>query len=426
MSSPSTLNPQPSTNPRLLDAEAARVVESRVVVRHPAQVFRSFFLVAGLLLLAVFLLPAWLRQKARVGGDPFLLPLALLLCGCGVVMLFSLKDPLREAMAYRHHAQGLVLALVALAFAARLTPLGRQKIRRVQYVWVLASLALVAMLYVFGRGPEGVKLNLFGFFQPVEAIKLMLVFFIAGYLSERAGLIADASSAYTPPMLNSLRKSDGKPLFAFSLPRRQDLGPVVVMFALALVMFLVIKDMGPGLLLFATFIAVLYLTTGKSSFVVIGVALMLLGGYLGYARHIGVFGTRVDMWLHPFANAHPNGMQLGQAYWALASGGWEGSGLGLGMPNLMPRGQDDLAFISWSEETGLLGAWLVLIVFACLVWRGLRIALRAQSDMDRALAFGLTALARPANRADFVRRDRLVSPDRHCPAVSYPMATARW
>lgn len=387
---PATSHQSPS--PRLLEGETARIVESRVLVRHASQVFRSVALVGIVMALMVFFLPIALRQKWRVGGDPFLLPLTFLLCGFGIVMLFSLKDSLRDAMAYRHHAQGLVMALVALVFASRLTPLARQKIRRVQYVWVLASLALVVMLFVFGRGPEGVKLNLFGFFQPVEAIKLMLVFFAAGYLAERAGLIADASSAFTPSFLNSLRKSDGKPWIAFSLPRRQDLGPVVVMFAVALVMFFVIKDMGPGLLLFATFIGVLYLTTGKSSFVVIGAALMLLGGYLGYIRHIGVFGTRVDMWLHPFANAHPNGMQLGQAYWALASGGWEGSGLGLGMPNLLPRGQDDLAFISWSEETGLLGAWLVLIIFVCLVWRGLRIALRAGSDMDRALAFGLTAL----------------------------------
>ena len=236
------------------------------------------------------------------------------------------------------------------------------------------------------------KLNLFGFFQPVEAIKLMLVFFAAGYLADRAALIADASRAWIPGPLRGWRRPDGRPTVTLSLPRRQDLGPVVVMFALALMLFYVVKDLGPGLLLFATFISVLYLTTGKSSFVCIGILFMLAGGFLGYWRHIGVFGTRVDMWLHPFVNAHPNGMQLGQAYWALASGGWEGSGLGLGMPNLIPRGQDDLAFISWTEETGLFGAWVVLVAFVCFVWRGLRIGLRASNDLDRALAFGLTAL----------------------------------
>src|SRR5262249_50072838 len=98
------------------------------------------------------------------------------------------------------------------------------------------------------------------------------------------------------------------------------------------------------------------------------------------------------MWRSPFANAHPNGMQLGQAYWALASGGVEGSGLGLGMPETVPRSGSDLAFVSWVEETGMLGGWLALVVYVLLVWRGLRIALQTRNDFDRALAFGLTAL----------------------------------
>lgn len=375
-----------------LDAPTIRIIQARVLVRHSSQVFRNYVLVCGLLVFAAFFVPVWLRQKMRVGGDPFLIPLMLLLSGFGVVMLFCVKDPLRDPAAYVHHAQGLILALLAFLFVARIAPPARQKIRRVQYVWVLASLVLVGFLYVFGRGPEGVKLNLFGVFQPVEAIKLMLVFFLAGYLADRAALIADASRAWIPGPLRRWRRPDGRPTIAISLPRQQDLGPVVVMFALALMLFYVVKDLGPGLLLFATFISVLYLTTGKSSFVGIGILFMLAGGFLGYWRHIGVFGTRVDMWLHPFANAHPNGMQLGQAYWALASGGWEGSGLGLGMPNLIPRGQDDLAFISWTEESGLFGAWVVLVAFVCFVWRGLRIGLRASNDLDRALAFGLTAL----------------------------------
>lgn len=375
-----------------LDEGASRAIQGRVLVRHSYQVWRGFVLTSVLLLASLFVLPVLLRGKFRIGGDPFLLPLMLLLCGLGVVMLYSLKDPLRDPAAYLHHTRGILLSLIALVFAARVSPAARQKIRRVQYVWVLSALVLVGALFLFGRGPEGVKLNLFGFFQPVEAIKLMLVFFLAGYLADRAGLIADASQAVTPPFLRGLRRGDGRPFVTISLPRRQDMGPVVVMFTIALLMFFVVKDLGPGLLLFATFMATLYLTTGKSSFVGIGIVFIVAGGMFGYWRHIGVFGTRVDMWLHPFANEHPNGMQLGQAYWALASGGWEGSGLGLGMPGLIPRGQDDLAFISWVEETGLLGAWLVLVVFVGIVWRGVRIALRAGNDFDRALAFGLTAL----------------------------------
>jgi len=373
-----------------LAAPQMRPPEERFLVRRPSQVFWRFWIGGGALCLAVFLVPAWLRQRG-VGGDPFLLPLTLLLSGLGVAMLFSIKDPLRDTAVYAHHLTGLALAVVVMLALARLAPEARRRIRHYQYVWALACVPLVGALALFGSGPEGVKLNLL-FFQPVEIIKLMLVFFLASYLADRAGLIADASTPWTPPKFEAVKRANGRPPLSFSLPRPQDIGPVVVMFCAALTLFFVMKDLGPGLLLFATFIAVLYLTTGRSGFVAVGLVLILLGGLLGYWRHVGVFATRVDMWRSPFANAHPNGMQLGQAYWALATGGIEGSGLGLGMPQSVPRSGSDLAFVSWAEETGLLGGWLALVVYTLLVWRGLRIALQTRNDFDRALAFGLTAL----------------------------------
>ena len=367
----------------LLDARVTRPLLKQCAVRRPAAIFWHFSVGAVLLLLAVFLMPPWIR--ARTGGDPYLVPLVMLLAGCGVVLLFSLKDPLRDGPAYENHLRGILISLVVLSFAARFAPAARQRIRNYQYVWVFASVLLVLGLLVFGTGPQGVKLNLFHF-QPVEIIKLMLVFFLAGYLAERGSLITDTSQRSPNPDAGTRARPRNVS------PRVSDIGPVVVMFGIALTLFVVVKDLGPGLLLFATFIAVLYLTTGRGSFVWAGIVLLLVGGVFGYWRHIGVFAVRVDMWHSPFQNTHPNGMQLGQGYWAMASGGWEGSGIGLGMPSLNPRGGSDLAFASWAEETGLLGSWLLLTIYAVLVWRGLRIALRAGSDFDRTLAFGLTAL----------------------------------
>jgi cell division protein FtsI/penicillin-binding protein 2/cell division protein FtsW (lipid II flippase) len=369
----------------LLDPQSRTPGLKQALIRTPQTVFRRYYLGVFVLTMAVFLVPPWMRGKLRIGGDPYLVPLALLLCGLGVAMLFSLKDPLRDYAVYEHHLIGVFIGIVAMAAAARLAPLARLRIKNYLYVWMFAAFALVAGLMIFGRGPEGVKLNLLGF-QPVEIIKLLLVLFLAAYLSDRAELIAERGG----------RQGAGSAPRAgrqwFSMPRRQDLGPIVLMFVFAMAMFYVIKDLGPGLLLFATFVSVLYLTTGRASFLGVGCLMVLLGGVFGYWRHIGVFVTRVDMWQHPFANLHPNGLQLGQSYWGFASGGWAGSGLGLGMPGLIPRGGSDLAFASWAEETGLLGAWLVLLVFAALVWRGICIALRANNDLDRALAFGLTAL----------------------------------
>src|SRR5581483_5516302 len=167
---------------------------------------------------------------------PFLLPLTLLLSGLGVAMLFSNKDPLRDTAVYAHHLTGLALAVVVMLALARLAPEARRRIRHYQYVWALACVPLVGALALFGSGPEGVKLNLL-FFQPVEIIKLMLVFFLASYLADRAGLIADASTPWTPPKFEAVKRADGRPTLSFSLPRPQDIGPVVVMFCAALTLF---------------------------------------------------------------------------------------------------------------------------------------------------------------------------------------------
>jgi len=370
----------------LLDPHATRPVLSRFLVRTPASVTQHFAIGAVVFAIVALFLPALMRADRR-GGDPFLLPLSLLLSGLGVAVLFSIKDPLRDRAVYEHHLFGLLFSLVVMAICARLAPHARVRIRNYQYLWVIAAFALVGALFVFGSGPEGVKLNLFHF-QPVEVIKLFLVFFLVAYLADRADLIADTSArrlssgTYTKP---------GKGI-GWSLPRRQDLGPVVVMFVVALALFVVIKDMGPGLLMFATFIILLSITTGRGSFLITGAILLVIGAFLGYFAHFGVFSTRVDMWLHPFGNGHPNGMQLGQSYWAMASGGWEGSGPGLGLPGTIPRGGSDLAFSSWSEETGIGGSVLALLVYVALVWRGILIALKAKTQFDRTLALGLTIL----------------------------------
>jgi cell division protein FtsI/penicillin-binding protein 2/cell division protein FtsW (lipid II flippase) len=364
----------------LLDGTAVRPRLARIIVRTPGQVGMQFFLTALLVCALALLIPPMVRR--RLGGDPFLLGLSLLLAGLGVAMLFSIKDPLRDQAVYAHHAIGIAISALVFVICARLAPSARTRLKNYKYVWVLAAIALVALLLLFGRGPEDVRLNLI-FFQPVEIIKLLLVLFVASYLADRADLIADV----TPP-----RRPPSRLAAMFAAPRSQDISPLLVMFVVALALFYVIKDLGPGVLLFATFAVTLYLTTGRSSFLWVGVGLILLGGTLGYALHIGVYPTRVDMWRSPFHNSRPTGMQLGESYWAMASGGIEGSGLGLGMPGLIPRGGSDLAFSSWAEETGLIGVWLVLLIYVVMVWRGLKIGLRASSDFDRTLALGLTTL----------------------------------
>jgi len=382
--------PQPteiSRHPLLLSAETTRPMLNHFIVRTPQSVFRRYWGGAAILLLVLFLVPPILRSRGTA-GDPFLVPLAMFLAGLGVVMLFSVKDPLRDHAVAAHHLQGILFSVALMVVAARIKSTVRLRIKNYQYLWVIGAFVLVLALMVFGSGPEGVKLNLLHF-QPVELIKLFLVFFLAGALAERADLIADLTSRVVP---QSEKRSSIVTGLQALLPRKQDIGPIAVMFVGALALFLVIKDMGPGLLLFGTFIAMVYMLTGRARFLSVGLLLVFLGGLLGYWRHVGVFATRVDMWLHPFANTHPNGMQLGEALWGMASSGWMGSGVGLGMPGLIPRSGSDMAFASWAEETGIIGSMLLLVIFVAIIWRGIRIAQAAGNPFDRALATGLTTL----------------------------------
>lgn len=366
----------------LLDAAKTRPYLENCIVQDGKAIFAHFWTSVFLLAVLMFLLPPFLRSK--LGGDGYIIPLALLLSSMGVILLYSLKDPLRDAPAYENHVKGMLLGCSVLCLAARLRPEARLRLRRYQYVWALSAILLTLGLFLFGSGPQGVRLNLFHF-QPVEIIKILLVLFLASYLSERGSLIADSTPRQKPG-------ASVKIPFLRSLPAKQDVAPLIVMYGFALALFIVVRDMGPGIVLFGAFLSLMYLLTGRNGFVFVGGGLLLLGGFLAYKAHFGVLPTRVDMWLNPFANPHANGMQLAQGYWGMATGGFEGSGLGLGTPNSIPRGGSDFAFASWAEETGLMGAWFTIILYAVVVWRGLRISLEAKSDFDRNLGFGLTLL----------------------------------
>ncbi len=364
----------------LLDATKTRPYLENCLVQEGKTIFLHFWASIGLVLVLLFLFPPFLRSK--LSGDGYLVPLTLLLSGMGIILLYSLKDPLRDAAAYENHVKGILLGSAVMLIASRLRPEARNRLHRYQYVWALSAILLTTGLFLFGSGPQGVRLNLFHF-QPVELIKILLVLFLASYLSERGNLIADT----TPRP-----KAKHKIPFLASLPAKQDIAPLLVMYGFALALFVVVRDMGPGIVLFGTFLCVMYLLTGRVSFVVLGMVLLLSGGYFAYKAHFGVLPTRVDMWLNPFVNSHANGMQLAQGYWGMATGGFEGSGLGLGLPNSIPRGGSDFAFASWAEETGLIGAWFTILLYGVVIWRGLRISLEAKSDFDRNLGFGLILL----------------------------------
>lgn len=344
-------------------------IDDRFVARLPGDVSRGFLGGTALFLLAFFLMHGLLR-KAAPEADPFLLPLVAFLSGMGLMMLYTVKDPYRDTFVFVSQVWGIALyGLVALAFPL-LRVFAQIPLRRYQYAYAAVSAGLMLLLIGAGGGPGDVHIRVFGF-EPVEFIKVLLVFFVVSYLSERRGALGDARS---------------------TLPRARDFAPLALVYACTLFLFVIVRDLGPAVLLFGAFLALLYLATQRAVYPIVGVVLLLLAAFVGYKLHVGFFATRVTMWLHPWENTDPRGAQLAQGLWGMATGGLDGSGLGLGTPGLMPRAGSDLVFASIGEELGLVGALSVLLVYVLLIARGFRIALRAVTEFDRLLAAGLTIL----------------------------------
>ena len=349
------------------------IMDSSLRVREPGDVTVSFWLYTALMMIGFFILHVILR-KGFPSADPYILPCIYLLAGLGAIELFSIKDPLRDTYVFPMQVKG-ILAGIIVAMVPLSAKFRSLRLWRYTYMYALLAVGLTILQALFGTGPGGAKLALFGF-QPGEITKIALTLFVASYLAERWGLLLDKTG----------------PKRALQLPLFRDIGPLVVMYLLSLATFLLVKDMGPMLVLFGMFVAMLYAATGKPAFVGVGVVLVSVTGWLAYTLGLGVFDVRVDMWLHPWNNSHANGMQLGQALWGLGTGGAWGSGLGLGNPDFMARSGSDLIFASIGEELGLVGSAAILVLCGILVVRGIKIALHARTDFDRFLAAGFTLL----------------------------------
>jgi cell division protein FtsW (lipid II flippase) len=314
----------------------------------------------------------------RSNGDRALLVGAHLLTALGLVAMVSRPDPLRDAVLFIRYSQGVIAGL-AVAVAVSLVNLRTAVIRHLSYLPLLAAFVLSITLIVFGSGPSGsnAKVNL-GPFQPIEAIRILLALFLAGYFARNWELLravrADAvGSVAVPSWLH--------------LPRPQYILPLLAGVAVALVLFFFQKDLGPALMLSVMFLAAYGVARGRVGLVVLGAALLAAGFYLGY--RLGISSTlaeRVRMWASPWDNGARGGSQIAHALWAMATGGPFGTGAGLGDTRYIPAGYTDLILASLGEEFGLAGLLVVAAIYAAMVARALGIARRASSDYGFFLA----------------------------------------
>jgi cell division protein FtsW (lipid II flippase) len=364
----------------LFSLQQLRTVKTRLVVRTPAEFRSSFWLWTALFLLAFAAVHVAFRFR-RFGGDELILPALLLLAGLGLAMMVTVRDPLRDLPLYRGFAQG-VLAGLALLLAATQIDYERSPLKRMSYVPLFAAFLLSVVLILFGSGPGGsdAKVNLLGW-QPVEAIKILVILFLAGYFCDRWEFLREIAEtrAGLPAKLR--------------IPKLEYLLPPLVAIGLVLVFFFLQKDLGPALILAFLFLTLYCVARGKPWMALVGTALLAVafaGAYkIGYP--VTVSG-RLNMWLSPWDNSFRGGDHLAQGLWSLAGGALTGTGLGLGQPQRVPEIHTDLVLAAVGEQLGFLGLLAVVALYALLVWRGFRAAFRSGATYSFFLALGLAVL----------------------------------
>ena len=362
-----------------------RNIELLLLLAAAAPVLLVFALAAGAargtLALSDFLAPAGLLaafgaahlavRRFAPGADPVLLPVTALLSGIGLAMVARLDPALAGAQTMWLFAGIAVLAL-ALAFVPSL-----ERVARYKYTIMLVALALLLAPALIGTEINGAKLWLrLGSlsFQPAELAKICLVVFLAAYLAE-----------FREVLSVSTRKLAG-----LHLPRARHLGPLLLMWAVSLIVLVAEKDLGSSLLFFGIFLVMITVATGRWSYAIVGTVLFALGATAAFFMFAHV-RIRIDIWLHPFADAAGKGYQVVQSLFAFAAGGMTGVGPGRGLPTRIPFVATDFIFAAIGEELGLLGGVAIITAYLVLCLRGLATAVRARSDMASLTAAGLVA-----------------------------------
>ncbi len=334
----------------------------------------------------------------KIAADQIVLPLVALLGGMGLLLTTRLEPslvfrygPLFEGVAAK---QSLWVTMGVIILAIMIfVPWDRLFIRfqrsslmdwldHHRYTWLVLGLGLTAATFVFGTDPNnsGVKVWFnFGLFlfQPSELLKIILVIFLASYLEEHRAVVAG-----------------GYQLGPLKLPPLPFLLPLVAMWGIAMATIVFQRDLGAALLLFGVFLAMLYLATGNMWYVVSGLVAFTVGALVLY-QFLPVVRLRVAVWLDPWATAQGTGYQIVQATYALASGGIFGTGLGRGIPAIVPAIHTDFAFTAIGEELGLAGTLGILIAYLMLIFRGYHIALNVAGrfrGFEQLLAAGLTTI----------------------------------
>jgi cell division protein FtsW (lipid II flippase) len=373
--------------------------------QHPSTIFEYMVVFIAIIMCAHLALRRWAPY-----ADPLLLPLGALLNGLGIVMIYRLHEVGRNGNPGPVNDNGVTIPITTLSssavilqivytvigigcFVAFLVFIKEPRIlQRYTYIFGLIGVFLIALpaflpTSISGVAGTGAKIQIalpgLGSIQPEEFAKLALAASFAGYLVAKRDVLSLA----------------GRRVLGVDLPRGRDLGPIAVVWLVALLLLVSESDIGTSAVFMGLFVAMIYIATSRTSWLLIGFAAFVAGAFIT-AELFSHVGQRFSVWLHPFSAANlplnpPPGTpqpayQTVQGLYGMANGGLLGRGLGNGQPWWTPLVQSDFIFTAFGEELGLAGAMALLLIYGLIVQRGLRTALMIKDPYSKLLAGGLS------------------------------------
>jgi cell division protein FtsW (lipid II flippase) len=329
-------------------------------------------------------------------ADPLLLPLAALLNGLGIVMIYRLQESGRDgnvgnvvpSLSTSAAATQILYSAVGIGCFIGVLALIKEPRVLQRYTYTLGAvgvvlIALPAMLpdrisEVSGAYDAKIQIAFGSFFtiQPEEFAKLALAASFAGYLVAKRDVLALA----------------GRRVLGIDLPRARDLGPILIAWAASLLLLVFESDVGTSAVFMGLFVAMLYIATSRTSWLLIGFLMFVVGAFAA-SKLVSHVGVRFSVWLHPFSHANVasgNSYQTLQGLYGMANGGLLGKGLGAGSPAFTPLVQSDFIVTAFGEELGLAGLMAILLIYGLIVQRGLRTATAVKDPYSKLLAGGLS------------------------------------
>jgi len=302
-----------------------------------------------------------LQTKRRLPNrDPYILPIAAVLSGIGLMTIWRLYPGLglRQTI---WTAIAFMIVLLGFQF-----PHFLDNLRRYKYIWLVLGLILTGLTIFLGRNPNGsgptLWLQIFGIYiQPSEPLKLLVIGYLAGYFADR---------------------------FIMQRKSLQAALPLVIIMGMALLLLFLQRDLGTAIIFFLVFLAMLFSARDYKWLMWLTPVMIFAAAVAGYLT-IDVVRLRINTWLNPFSDPSGSSYQVIQSMIAIAEGGIIGTGPGLGSPGLVPVSVSDFIFSAISEELGFLSAAFIILLFILLIYRGIKAASTAQTSFKKYLVLGI-------------------------------------